>query len=257
MNNIDNINKMPKILIASIVIGDKYITEYNILFRKSHELYAKRHGYDFKVITNFLETSLSKSHPSTISFQKILIGCQEWSTNYDYIIIIDADILINSTAPSIPIELLSNKIGIVNEYSQPTAYERLAIQIRMDWERTPNDYYKLGSPTFNIDTELLLNTGFIIIQPQLHRDILLDIYNKYIEMSINHSRGFHFEQAAIGYEIQKRDIFIVLDNKWNAVWSLNKLSKKYSVNLQTFYNNNYCIHFAGHVDYNLIPSLKL
>jgi hypothetical protein len=247
----------PKILLATIVIGDKYINEYNILFRKSHELYAKKHGYDFKIVTNFLETSLSKSHRSTISFQKILIGCQDWSTEYDYIIIIDADILINTNAPQISIDTLKYKIGIVNEYSQPTKYERLAIQIRMDWERTPTDYYKLGDPSFNIETDLLLNTGFIIVQPAIHNAFLREIYNKYISMSINHSRGFHFEQAAIGYELQKNNMFTVMDNKWNAIWSLNKLSKKYSISLQQFYNSNYCIHFAGHVDYNLIPSLKL
>lgn len=247
----------PKILLATIVIGDKYINEYNILFRKSHELYAKKHEYDFKIITNFLETKLSKSHKSTISFQKILIGCQEWSSNYDYIIIIDADILINTNAPQIPIDILNEKMGLVNEYSQPSEYERLAIQIRMNWERTPTEYYKLGDPSFNIDTDLLLNTGFIIVQPSIHSILLKEIYNKYIGMSINHIRGFHFEQAAIGYELQKKNIFTVMDNKWNAIWSLNKLSKKYSVSLQQFYNNNYCIHFAGHVDYNLISFLKL
>lgn len=247
----------PKILLATIVIGDKYINEYNILFRKSHELYAKKHGYDFKMITNFLETKLSKSHKSTISFQKILIGCQNWSTEYDYIIIIDADILINTNAPQISVDTLKDKIGIINEYSQPTEYERLAIQIRMDWERTPTDYYQLGDPSFNIDTDLLLNTGFIIVQPVIHNVFLREIYNTYISMSINHSRGFHFEQAVIGYELQKNNMFTVMNNKWNAIWSLNKLSKKYSVSLQEFYNNNYCIHFAGHMDYNLIPSLKL
>ncbi len=247
----------PKILLATIVIGDSYINEYNILFRKSHELYAKKHGYDFKMITTFLETRLSKSHKSTISFQKILIGCQDWSSNYDYIVIVDADILINRNAPAIPIDTLNEKIGLVNEYSQPTEYERLAIQIRMDWERTASDYYQLGDPSFTLDTDLLLNTGFIIIQPSRHSSFLQDIYNKYILKSINHKRKFHFEQSAIGYEIQKNNMYTVLDNKWNAIWAINKLSKRFSVNLQEFYNNNYCIHFAGNIDYDLIPSLKL
>jgi hypothetical protein len=242
---------MEKVLLVTIAIGDKYLQEYNKLFRKSQELYAKRHGYDFKVVTDFLETSLSKKQRSAISFQKILVCSQEWSSNYNTIIFIDADILINSEAPQIH-EFSGEKIGIVDEYSQPSFNERLAIQIRMDWERTPSDYYKLAAKEFELETDHLLNTGVLVLKPHIHKDILERIYNKYVEKSFGHPRGFHFEQSAIGYEIQKNNNFRIIDNKWNAIWAVNKMSKK-AVDLQTFIKNNYFIHFAGGVDIHQIP----
>jgi len=54
------------------------------------------------------------------------------------------------------------------------------------------------------------------MQPKKHVDFLVGIYNKYAKMAINHSRGFGYEQSCIGYELQKQNKFIVLDNKLNA-----------------------------------------
>jgi lipopolysaccharide biosynthesis glycosyltransferase len=244
---------MEKVLLVTIAIGDKYLKEYNTLFRKSQELYAKRHGYDFKVVTEFLETTLSTKQRSAISFQKILVCSQEWSSQYDTIIFVDADILINSDAPIIH-EFSGEKIGIVDEYSQPSFNERLAIQIRMNWERTPSDYYKLGAKEFELETDNLLNTGVLILKPTLHKNTLENIYNKYVEKSFGHPRGFHFEQSAIGYELQINNNFTIIDNKWNAIWAINKMAKK-AVDLQTFIKNNYFTHFAGGVDINHIPYL--
>ena len=241
------------VLLVTITIGEKYIQQYNTLFRKSQELYANRHGYDFKVITDFLEIDKSNRHPSTISFQKILVCSQEWSKEYDVIVFIDADILINSNAPPLPLSTLDKNIQIVNEFSQPTFHERISIQIRAGWERTPEEYYKLASPIFQLETDYMLNTGLMITQPKIHSEFLQTIYNKYIKESIGHRRGFHFEQSAIGYELQKENRFTLLDNKWNAIWALNSMSKKYGVSLQEFVDSNYFIHFAGGVDLYKIP----
>ena len=37
-----------KVLLVTLAIGQKYLEEYNQLFRKSQETYALKHGYDFK-----------------------------------------------------------------------------------------------------------------------------------------------------------------------------------------------------------------
>ena len=60
-------------------------------------MYAKKHDYDFRVITDFLDKSMS--HVDAITFNKTLVCSQEWSHEYDYIILIDADILINMMSP--------------------------------------------------------------------------------------------------------------------------------------------------------------
>ena len=76
-----------KVLLVTIAIGPHYLKEYELLFKESQENYAAKHGYDFKVITDFLDKD--NIYNSTISFNKILVCSQEWSKDYDFIIFID------------------------------------------------------------------------------------------------------------------------------------------------------------------------
>jgi len=249
---------------------------YNKFFKKSQEKYAKKHGYDFKIITNFISGSTTNEmsgkyyyglehrelimrehlsftlhHPDLISFQKILVCSQPFSAEYDFIIFIDADILINKNAPALHnIIDFGDKIGIVDEYSQPTPKIRIQLQKQNKWEDNATDYYKLAG--LDIITNKVLNTGVLVMQPSKHSKFLFDIYDNYAKMAISHSRGFHYEQSCIGFELQDKNMFVLLDNKWNALWALYRDTKWFS-NLQEMYENNYMIHFAGKCDYSLIP----
>lgn len=243
-----------KILLVTLAIGDQYITLYNKLFRKSHEQYAKRNCYDFMVITDYISqnTTYPVKHPHLISFQKILVCSQIYSNNYDYIIFIDADILINTNAPPLHNTInWEDKIGIVDEFSQPTPQQRIQIQHNNCWEDSATEYYKLAG--FDINTINVLNTGVLVMQPRKHGQFLLQIYNKYAETAIGHPRGFGYEQSCIGYELQMNNKWICLNNKWNSLWALYKSSKT----LQTVYQDSYFIHFAGKCDFYLIPHLIL
>ena len=242
-----------KVLLVTIAVGEKYLTEYNNLFYESQYNYAKKHGYDFKVITDFLDKNIKES--STISFNKILVCNQEWSNDYDFIIFIDADILININSPSIHNYIdYGDCIGIIDEYSQPSKERRLKIQQNMGWETSAVDYYKLCG--LDIKTDMVLNSGVLVMQPKLHNDFLQNIYNKYILQSISHYRGFHFEQSCIGYEIQKNNLCKVIDNKFNALWALTKMDNIENISLNSFFNENYFIHFAGHVDFDNIKQIQ-
>jgi hypothetical protein len=238
-----------KVLLVTIAIGNKYLDEYKNLFYESQINYARKNGYDFKVITDFLDKEIQ--HRSTISFNKILVCNQEWS--YDLIIFIDADILINSNALPLHTYDYGNCIGIIDEYSQPTRERRLEIQRRMGWETSATDYYKLCG--LDLSTEMVFNTGVLVMQPKIHNDFLVNIYNKYVKQSISHKRGFHFEQSCIGYEIQNASLYKVLDNRFNAVWCLTKLDS--GVSLNDYYKDNYFIHFAGHTDYDKIKNIEM
>jgi len=44
-----------KVCLVTICIGEKYLQQYNTLFRPSQEKYAKKCGYDFKVITDYID----------------------------------------------------------------------------------------------------------------------------------------------------------------------------------------------------------
>ena len=243
-----------KVLLVTIAIGEKYLDEYKSLFYKSQRNYAMKNGYDFKVITEFLDKDIKEN--ASISFNKILVCNQEWSNDYDFIIFIDADILININAPPIHNYVeYGDCIGIIDEYSQPTKERRLKIQRQMGWETSASDYYKLCG--LNIETDMVFNSGVLVLQPRKHKHFLQYIYNKYLKESLTHYRGFHFEQSCIGYEIQKEKLYKVLDNKFNAVWNLTKMDNIENISLNKYFNENYFIHFAGHSDFDKIPQIQL
>lgn len=240
-----------KTLLVTIAIGEKYLQEYYMLFYNSQRNYAIKNGYDFKVITDFLDKN--NKYKTTISFNKILVCNQEWSREYDFIVFVDADILININSPPIHNYIDYGKnIGIVNEYSQPTKERRIMIQKHMGWESSAKDYYKLSG--FDIQTDMVLNSGVLVMQPKIHNELLINIYNNYVETSRSHSRGYHYEQSCIGYELQKNKKFIILNNKFNSLWPIAKIDNKKT--LQEYYNNNYFIHFAGKTDFHLIHFLE-
>ena len=246
-----------KCCLVTICIGEQYLNQYNYLFRSSHEKYAKNCGYDFKIITDFIDKNFTHSH--TICMQKQLICSLEWAQSYDFIICIDCDIIINENAPTIHNKYkFGNKIGVVNQ-SQPTLQARIEGQIHKSYEVTAKDYYKLKS-NHSIETDHIINGGLMVWQPKIHKNFLKNIYEKYIENQINHPSGFHYEQSVIGYEIQKNNMHYFMDMKWNALWANNKYYfnniKKQTLTLQEFYNQNYFIHLAGYCDYHLIPTIK-
>jgi aspartate carbamoyltransferase regulatory subunit len=83
-----------KVLLTTIAIGDNYRRAYEDIFKESHEAYATKHGYDFKIITDYLDTlNPEHHHKDAISLNKLLLCSQE--SEYDMIIYVDADILIN------------------------------------------------------------------------------------------------------------------------------------------------------------------
>ena len=245
-----------KCCLVTISIGEKYLQNYNKLFRPSQEKYAKKCGYDFKVITDFIK---EPKHPHLLSLNKLLVCDYSWEKEYDFIIFIDADIIINENTPTIHNEYnFGDKIGVVNQ-SQPTLQARIEAQIHKGYEVTAKDYYKLKS-NHNIETDHIINTGVLVIQPKKHKLFLRNIFDTYFRKQIGNRALFHYEQSVIGYELQKNNMYYFMNMKWNAQWPLSKYyfntMKKQSLTLQEFYDTNYFIHLAGRCDHHLIRTIK-
>lgn len=245
-----------KCCLVTICIGKTYLQQYNKLFKKSQKKYARKCSYDFKVITNYIK---EPKHPDLISLNKILVCDYPWEKEYDFIIFIDADIIINENAPEIHKAYnFGDKIGVVNQ-SQPTLKAKIEIQIKRGYEITAKDYYKSKS-NHDIETDHVINTGVLIIQPKKHKLFLRNIFDTYFKNQIGNKERFHYEQSVIGYEIQKNNMHYFIDMKWNALWANNKYYfnniKNESLTLQEFYDKNYFIHLAGHCDYHLVPTIK-
>lgn len=142
--------------IAIICIGEKYKDEFTKLFKPSIVNYVEMHGYHLKIFDSFLDST--QQHKDTISFQKCLIASDPSMQDYEKVVILDADILIEQNAPPIPD--VGNKIGIVNEASF-VAYDKLA-----GFATDPIQYYSLCG--FSLTTDKILNTGMMICLSLIH-----------------------------------------------------------------------------------------
>ena len=238
-----------RVALCVIAIGEKYIEEYTKLFMRSQKAYAERHGYDFKVITSYLS---ELTHPDAISFNKLLVCSQDWSTSYDYIAVIDADILINPRAPALPFHLLGHKVGMVDEYSQPTPEKRILIQRRNGWEDSATKYHSLCG--YQLDTSHVFNTGLMVFQPAKHKSMCDSIFIDHAHKNIGHPRGFHFEQTTVNYELQRRKMISVLPNEFNAVLAV-AMADNPRLTISEFFDANYFVHFAGHCGYEWVEGL--
>lgn len=235
----------PKVCVTSLAIGDRYLAEYNLSNRNNHENYCKNSGYDFRVVTDYIDSKIRD--PSVSSLQKALVCEAPWAKNYDILIYIDADTVFTAVAGQMhELGLGHEKIVIADEYSQPTSSGRIETQRKMGWEDSATKYYDLHG--FNINITMVFNTGVMIFQPKRHAKQMRAIFDAGVEQAVGHPRGFHYEQALIGYHLQSSGNYRVLPNQWNAVWAMQKYYPNNDIELNQFATQNYLVHFAGGVD---------
>ena len=108
--------------------------------------------------------------------------------------------------------------------------------------------------------EHIINSGVLVIQPKIHKKYLSDLVVKFEPAILRQPKNKHKDQCFFGYQLQIDNKHYFMNMKWNALWVLNKYyfntMKKQSLTLQKFYDTNYFIHFAGHCDFHLIPTIK-
>lgn len=242
----------PRVLLVTLAIGEKYSTLYNQLFRRSHEAYAARHAYDFRVVTEFLDPD--NCHPGLITMQKFLVAGQPWSAEYEYVVFIDADTILSDTAP--PIHLATpfgDCVGMVDEYSQPTRAERLERHRQAGWELTGKEFYALCE--IDYDSEIVLNSGLIVLQPAKHAALMQEIYDTYFQRQMHHPRGAIYEQTVLGYELLRREKVVLLPPTWNSLWNFYKKDEMIE-SLERHIDTHAMTHFAGWVDFEKVAVLS-
>lgn len=237
-----------KVAVCSIAIGDSYYEEYSRLFRPSQEYYAKRHGYDFKVITQYQSELI---HHDAICFQKYLLCSNDWAADYDYVVYLDADVLINPLSPRMPLDILGDKVGMIDEYSQPTPEARTDFQKRMGWEQTATGYFKMMLD-ITFETTSVFNGGVMVFQPKIHREMCEHIFDEFAHKNIGHRAGFHYEQATTNVELCKRNMMATFPNEFNRIWVV---ASSTGHDLDGCFRSNYFVHFAGHCDYDKVEAL--
>ena len=201
------------VLLVTMALGKAYLHEYRLVMQGVHQRYAQRHGYDFKVVTKNIGNDTD-----IVSFAKALLVTLPCAQNYDFLVYVDCDVWIRRDAPPIHRAMdFGDKVGIVDEYAQPTPSLRKQYQHLQNYaDKTAEEYYRLAG--FQLNTTHVLNTGVMVLQPKKHKMLFQSIYEKHLRSV--HPRGKHFEQSAIGFELQVNDKFALLDSDWNGIWAL-------------------------------------
>ena len=265
-----------KVCLVTLAIGEKYLEEYNRLFRESQENYARKCGYDFRVLADYLD----KDHtdPKTITLNKMLVCSQSWSAEYDFIVFVDADILININSPPIHSHIdFGDKIGIANETDQtPPHFMNSFRKYVNTWSKDCAEYY--ASSGFTLNTMKVLNTGVLVLQPKKHREFLERIYYKYvmsddynpsIPNQLEQTNPYHYEQSAIGYELQTHNMYVIISKKFNSIWFLQTIINRaigdlcvpfplhvHRRDILSFFKQTYFMHFAGKTGFSRVQELQ-
>jgi hypothetical protein len=216
--------------IVTITIGSKYLETWKILCEANWQQYAEMHGYDLICIDRPLDTS-DRAKGRSPAWQKCLILSQDFSREYERIVWIDSDILINTDcAPSIIAGVPDHKVGAVAAYSTPTrqlflqALDRCyryyeSRDVRVVRQCTPEEYYKsYGFPASPYDE--VVQSGVLVLSPKYHRDVLERTYIHYESKNGPEWAGSDAwsEMPPLSYELLTAKLVHWIDHRFNQGW---------------------------------------
>jgi len=217
-----NIPPQNKKAIVTIAIGKKYQKIFDLYCRDNWQAYCDKFGYDLIVLTEPLDLS-ERSQKRSPSWQKLLILSQEWSSNYDRIVWIDTDIIINNTyaydiCKDVPIE----KVGAVEAFSIPNReiHEIAILNLYDSWEHRKLPYIRTKRPSdfctlrgFDEESyDMVVQGGVFVCSPKYHRDIFEYIYYNFED---THGPEWNYEMPALSYNLVKADMVYWISPRFN------------------------------------------
>ncbi|MBF0316680.1 MAG: hypothetical protein HQL04_00770 [Nitrospirae bacterium] len=247
--------------IITMTIGRQYQDWWNELCKPNWQVYGQRHGYDIICIDSALDNS-ERAGKRSPAWQKCLILSEGFSSQYERVVWVDADIVINALeAPSITDTVPYDKVGAINVWTSPTAqWFKTALQRYMKatpnshtFSTNPDEYYeKYGLPTGFRD---VVQTGVLVLSAT-HREILERTYYQYEEKG---GPEWNYEMRPLSYELLKAGVVNWIDNRFNMSWPIYKnlfypflISQTSDVNntllrhcVRTTLSNGYFLHFPG------------
>lgn len=252
-----------KCAVVTIAIGEDYQSSYAAIFRPSVERYVARHGYDLVVLDDYIGEDRHRD-PRLATFMKMLVPYHEAVRNYDLLMVLDVDILISANAPPFHTLDVGARVGVVDEWCQPSREARVEFQSVNGLETSPREYYLRAG--FDLESEILINSGVFVCSPRRHAKFFRDVVGRHIETQRNHSRGPHYEQAMFAYELQRNDLACLLPVAWNCLWPHYRRTLKWgpaarkddvaerAADFERFravFDGSFLLHMTGGLDHDL------
>ena len=206
--------------IVTVLVGETYVETWQVLCQPNWQAYADRHGFDLIVIAHLPDMS-ERGQGRSPAWQKLLVLDQPWSSAYERIVWVDADIVMSNHAPNIlavvpdPARIGASLSGAQFSDAEKHIYFERLHQVVVEpqladlaWQFTEDN----GFAESEIDREgaRMLNTGVLVMNPQRHNAMLKDIYT-------SDSTSRLYEQPALSREIARRDLLTPVTPRFNWV----------------------------------------
>lgn len=222
MSQIHSSSKNKK-AIVTLAVGKRYEIMFHRVAEPSWRKYCEKFSYDMIVITQPLDLS-ERARNRSPAWQKLLILSQNWSSQYEKIVWLDTDILINAEhSGDITIDIPDDKVCGVEAYSIPAhkIHDIALTRCYEQWRKSGTKYLDSASPGLyyvnrgiaGSDLDTVLQTG-VFTCTQKHKEIFEYIYHKYEDI---HGSEWNYEMPAMSYELVKNNFVHWLPSEFNAV----------------------------------------
>lgn len=215
--------------IVTLTLGGRHQYAWKHYCESTWRAYAERFGYDILLLEKPLDVT-ERAAKRSAAWQKCLVLSQPWSAQYERVVWVDADIVMNtdrssSIVENVPVE----KVGAVNAFTTPSP-----IQFQEANARNSEYYIRRGSPIVHENTirefyenwglprppvDEVVQSGVMVLSPQHHRELLERVYYQYEDAG----PGGMYEMRALSYEFLKADCVQWLDPRFNSLWMMDKL----------------------------------
>jgi hypothetical protein len=254
---------MPHSAIVVVAIGADILTYWRTYCETQCRAYASKCGYDLILVTEPLDRS-PRATSRSAAWQKCLVLSQDFSQQYQQIISLDSDIVINPAASppisdQVPVDHVGGVIcgSHIHEDLRCLLAQRVLKQSSdyarglKNWEamqRLAYEHYGLEPPLTNV-----VQTGVLVASPLHHRQIFEAVYHAPEQHS---SRSY--EQVPLSHALLTSRLFCQVDTRFNSVFHetalvhypylFNPQLPQYqfaaSCAVQTEFANNFFLHFA-------------
>ena len=142
--------------LVTLAVGAEYVTRWHERCEPGWRSWAERHGYEVVCIKRALDHS-DRARSRSPAWQKCLVASAPEVAGYDRLIWMDADVVVNPSAPSITACVPPEAVGAVDEFATPSreVHARTLAKLFRQWEArkqpyvhnlTPADWYaRVGS----------------------------------------------------------------------------------------------------------------
>lgn len=221
--------------IVTMLVGERYVSEWNQHCNNNWLAYGKRHDCDIIVLTEPLAPAAVTPERS-LHWQKLLVPSLPALRHYEQVAWLDGDILINSShAPSIFDAHDPERIGVVDilpsmrRVLDTMTVEQRWVYLLLRAQHISQDKTWAGMAAYETAfanpyaadhlepaPNKFINTGVFVCNPARHAAFFRRVFNKYQK----NSRNCDFEQTPLSFEILTSGMEQLLDSRFNTIWAL-------------------------------------